>query len=66
MISVTANETKQFQFVLDRMEIVYNAYAAFIPSFGGLDKGGLITIIVVSVILIIAVVWLHRGTQRRD
>jgi Na+/melibiose symporter-like transporter len=33
---------------------------------GGMDKGGLITIIVVSIIAIVAFVWIFRETGRRD
>jgi hypothetical protein len=33
---------------------------------GGLDKGGLIVIIVVSVIAIVAFVWIFHETRRRD
>ena len=33
---------------------------------GGLDKGGLIVIIVVAVIAIVAFVWIFRGTGKRD
>jgi len=40
-------------------------YAAGEAS-GGLDKTGLITIIVVSVIAIITFVWIFRETGRRD
>lgn len=35
-------------------------------AFGGVGKGGLITIIVVSVIAIAAFVWIFRETGRRD
>jgi len=35
-------------------------------AFGRLDKPGLITIIVVSVIAIITFVWIFRETGRRD
>jgi hypothetical protein len=40
-------------------------YAAGEAS-GGLDKTGLVTIIVVSVIAIIAFVWIFRETGKRD
>jgi hypothetical protein len=40
-------------------------YAAGAAS-GGLDKTGLVTIIVVSVIAIIAFVWIFRETGKRD
>jgi hypothetical protein len=33
---------------------------------GGLDKAGLITIIVVSVVAIITFVWIFRETGKRD
>jgi len=35
-------------------------------AFGGLGKAGLITIIVVSIIAIVAFVWIFRETGRRD
>lgn len=35
-------------------------------AFGGLGKGGLITVIVVSVIAIITLVWIFRETGRRE
>jgi len=35
-------------------------------AFGGLGKEGLITIIVVSIIAIIALVWIFRGTGKRE
>jgi hypothetical protein len=35
-------------------------------AFGGLGKAGLITIIVVSLIVIVALVWIFRETRRRD
>jgi hypothetical protein len=34
--------------------------------FGGLGKVGLITVIVVSVIVVVAFVWIFRETGRRD
>jgi len=48
------------------MEIVYKAYVAFTSSSGGLGRGGLITIVIVAVILIMVVVWLHRNTGNPD
>lgn len=42
------------------------AYIASAPSFGGLGKAGLITIIIISIIFIVTVVWLINGTKRRD
>ena len=35
-------------------------------AFGGLSKGGLITIIVVSIIAIVTFVWIFRETGKRD
>jgi hypothetical protein len=35
-------------------------------AFGGLGKAGLITIIVVSLIAIVAFVWIFRETRKRD
>ncbi|MFO7772857.1 MAG: hypothetical protein R6V59_02785 [Dehalococcoidia bacterium] len=34
--------------------------------FGGLGKGGLITVIVISVIAIVTFVWIFRETGRRE
>jgi len=47
---------------LEASAIVYAAGEAF----GGLGKGGLITIIVVSIIAIITFVWVFRETGRRE
>jgi len=41
------------------------AYVAGEAS-GGLDKGGLITVIVVSIIAIVTFVWIFRETKKRD
>jgi hypothetical protein len=35
-------------------------------AFGGLGKGGLITIIIVSIIAIVTLVWIFRETRKRD
>jgi len=35
-------------------------------AFGGLGKAGLITIIVVSLIAIVAFVWIFRETRKRE
>jgi hypothetical protein len=35
-------------------------------ALGGLGRGGLIAIIVISVIAIVAFVWIFRGTGKRD
>jgi len=40
------------------------AYAR--EAFGGLGKGGLVTVIVVSIIAIAALVWIFHETGRRD
>ncbi|MFP3879344.1 MAG: hypothetical protein ACLFVA_00080 [Dehalococcoidia bacterium] len=40
-------------------------YAAGEP-FGGLGKGGLITIIVIAVIATVTFVWIFRETRRRE
>ena len=48
------------------MEIIHEAYVAFTSSSGGLGTGGVITIVIVSVILIMVVVWLHRNTGSPD
>jgi hypothetical protein len=35
-------------------------------AFGGLGKAGLITVIVVSLIIIVTLVWIFRETGRRE
>jgi hypothetical protein len=35
-------------------------------AFGGLGRGGLIAVIVISVIAIVTFVWIFRETGRRD
>jgi len=35
-------------------------------AFGGLGKGGLIAVIVISIITIFAFVWIFRETGKRD
>jgi hypothetical protein len=47
------------------MKASATVYAAG-EAFGGLGKGGLITIIVVSLIVIVAFVWIFRETGRHD
>jgi hypothetical protein len=47
------------------METGVAAYATG-EAFGGLGKAGLITIIVVSLIIIITLVWIFRETGWRD
>ena len=42
--------------------VVYTADEAF----GGLGRGGLIAVIVISVIAIVTFVWIFRETGRRD
>jgi len=42
------------------------AVATATGAFGGVDKGGLITIITVSIIAIVTFVWIFRETGRRD
>jgi hypothetical protein len=51
--------------VPDWMEASATAYAAG-EAFGGLGKAGLITIIIVSLIAIITLVWIFRETGRRE
>jgi len=51
--------------VSDWMEASATVYAAG-EAFGGLGKGGLITIIIVSIIAIITLVWIFRETGRRE
>ena len=47
------------------IEVSVVAYATG-EAFGGLGKGGLVTIIVVSVIAVAAFVWLLRESGRGD
>jgi len=47
------------------MEASATAYAAG-EAFGGLGRGGLITIIVVSLIAIVTLVWIFRETGKRE
>ncbi|MCJ7792213.1 MAG: hypothetical protein MUP49_07405 [Dehalococcoidia bacterium] len=49
----------------DWMEANATVYAAG-EAFGGLGKAGLITIIVVSLIAIVAFVWIFRETRKRE
>jgi len=51
--------------LLDWMEAMSVAYAAGEP-FGGLGRGGLIAVIVVSVIAIVTFWWIFRETGRRE
>ena len=51
--------------IVDWMEASATVYAAG-EGFGGLGKGGLITVIVVSLIAIVTFVWIFRETGRRD
>jgi len=51
--------------VSDWMEVGATVYAAG-EAFGGLGKGGLITIIIVSIIAIVTLVWIFRETGRRE
>jgi hypothetical protein len=46
-------------------ETIRAAYAAE-EELGGLGRGGLVTIIVVSLIAIVAFVWIFRETGRRE
>jgi hypothetical protein len=49
----------------DWMEAGATVYAAG-EAFGGLGRGGLITIIVVSIIAVATLVWIFRETGKRD
>jgi hypothetical protein len=49
----------------DWTEASATVYAAG-EGFGGLGKAGLITIIVVSLIAIVTLVWIFRETRKRD
>jgi len=51
--------------VPDWMEAIATVYTAG-EEFGGLGRGGLITIIVVSIIAIVTLVWIFRETRKRD
>jgi len=47
------------------MEVGALGYAAG-EAFGGLGKAGLITIIIVSIIAIVTLVWIFRETGKRE
>jgi len=51
--------------IVDWIEASATVYAAG-EAFGGLGKGGLIAVIVISVIAIVTFVWIFRETGRRD
>jgi hypothetical protein len=51
--------------IVDWTEMSAATYAAGEAS-GGLDKTGLVTIIVLSIIAIITFIWIFRETGRRD
>ena len=51
--------------MMDWMEIGTAIYAA-VEASGGLDRGALITIIVVSIIAVVTFVWIFRETGKRD
>jgi hypothetical protein len=51
--------------VLDWLEAGPALYAAG-EAFGGLGRGGLIAVIVISVIAIAAFVWIFHETRNRD
>ena len=52
--------------MLDRVGTGSQIYSAANLDFGGLGKAGLITIIIISIILIVVMVWLFNGTKKRD
>jgi len=49
-------------------ELMHRSFATLAAGeqFGGLGKAGLITVIVVSLVAIMALVWIFRETGRRD
>jgi hypothetical protein len=49
----------------DWMEAGATVYAAG-EAFGGLGEAGLITIIIVSIIAIVTLVWIFRETRKRE
>lgn len=51
--------------IVDWIEASATVYAAG-EMFGGLGRGGLIAVIVISVIAIVTFVWIFRETGRRD
>jgi len=51
--------------VPDWMEASATVYAGG-EAFGGLGKAGLITIIIISIIAIVTLVWIFRETGKRD
>jgi hypothetical protein len=51
--------------MLGWIEASSGVYAAGEAAFGGLDREGLIAIIVISIIAIAAFVWIFRGLRKR-
>jgi len=52
--------------VLNWVDASPNIYVASEAEFGGLGKGGLITIIIVAILFIVAMVWIFRNLKKRD
>ena len=50
---------------MDWMEAIVLTYAAGEP-YGGLGRGGLITVVVISVIAIVTFWWIFRETRKRE
>lgn len=65
MASPLASIGRMMSGMADFMETGAAIYAAGEAS-GGLDKAGLITIIIVSIIAIVTFVWIFRETGKRD
>ena len=52
--------------MLGWIEASSGVYAASEAAFGGLDKEGLIAIIVISIIAIVTFVWIFRELRKRE
>ena len=52
--------------MLGWIEASSGVYAAREAAFGGLDKEGLIAIIVISIIAIVTFVWIFRELRKRE
>ena len=52
--------------VLNWVDVSPNIYIASEAEFSGLGKGGLITIIIVTILFIVTMVWIFRNLKKRD
>ena len=52
--------------MINWVDVGSNLYVASEAEFGGLGKGGLITIIIVAILFIVTMVWIFRNLKKRD